>query len=128
MTDVATTILLAMVAFQVKHFVCDFILQTTYQYKHKGIYGHAGGLIHAGLHLLGSIPALLILTANPLPIMLLLAAEFLIHYHIDWSKVWLDKRFNLSVDSHAYWIVFGLDQFVHQLTYIGMIFVVLKYF
>lgn len=128
MTGLAATVLLAMLAFETKHFVCDFVLQTPYQFMNKGIYGHAGGLIHAGLHMLGSIPALLILTTNPLPVVLLLAAEFAIHYHTDWSKMRVDERFKLTGGMHVYWIVFGIDQFVHQLTYIGMIFAVLKYF
>ena len=29
---------------QVKHFLCDFVLQTEYQVRTKGIYGHVGRL------------------------------------------------------------------------------------
>ena len=34
----------------VKHFVCDFVVQTPYQIMNKGRYGHPGGLLHAGIH------------------------------------------------------------------------------
>ncbi len=128
MSTAVGIVLWAMVAFELKHFVCDFVLQTSYQYRNKGIYGHAGGLIHAGLHLLGSIPALLILTSHPVPIMLMLAAEFVIHYHADWAKQQIDERLKLTIDMLPYWIIFGLDQLVHQLTYVGMIYVVLTFF
>ena len=33
-----------------KHFICDFVLQTPYQIRNKSIYGHPGGLLHAGIH------------------------------------------------------------------------------
>ena len=70
----------------------------------------------------------LALTRNPQAIGILLAAEFVIHYHMDWLKVRTDMRFGLTDQMHVYWIVFGIDQVVHQLTYIGMIYAVLKYF
>lgn len=128
MNAAVLTVLGAMLAFQIKHFICDFVLQTAYQYKNKGFYGHFGGIIHAGLHILGSLPALLILTHDAALIAGLLAAEFVIHYHMDWLKVRTDMRLGLNDQMHAYWILFGVDQFVHQLTYLAMIFVVLKYF
>lgn len=123
MTPIVTTILWAMFAFQIKHFICDFVLQTQFQILNKGVYGHPGGFIHAGLHIVGSLPALLILGAPPATIGILLFAEFLIHYHVDWTKARLDRG-KVEQDL-SYWIVFGVDQLVHQLTYVGMIFVVM---
>ena len=38
----------SLVLFEVKHFLCDFVLQTAYLYRNKGIYGHRAGFIHAG--------------------------------------------------------------------------------
>lgn len=121
-------VLEAMLAFQIKHFICDFVLQTSYQYKNKGFYGHLGGIIHAGLHVIGSIPALWLLTHNLETIGILLLVEFLIHYHMDWLKVRTDRIYALSDRQQAYWVLFGFDQFVHQLTYLGMIYAVLFYF
>jgi len=43
-------ILTVLLILQIKHFFCDFVLQTPYQFLNKGIYGHPGGFIHAGLH------------------------------------------------------------------------------
>ena len=120
-------VLLAMLIFQIKHFLCDFVLQTTNQVLNKGRYLHMGGITHAGLHMLGSLPALLVLThAAPL-IAALLLTEFLIHYHIDWAKVQVDRALRLNDTNSLYWTVFGSDQLIHQLTYMGMIFVTLRF-
>jgi hypothetical protein len=113
---------LAMLIFQIKHFVCDFVLQTTSQIRAKGNYLEAGGLVHAGLHMVGSLPALLVLSRNPAMIGLLLVAEFLIHYHTDWGKAQIDRRLRLNDTNSLYWAIFGTDQLIHQLTYVGMIY------
>ena len=49
-----------------------------------------------------------------------LGAEFVIHYHSDWAKAQLDCTFQLDNRSTRYWIIFGADQLIHQLTYLGM--------
>ena len=77
-TPIVAPILWAMFAFQIKHFVCDFVLQTQFQIRNKGTYGHFAGFAHAGTHVLGSVPALLILGATPATMAILLLAEFVI--------------------------------------------------
>jgi hypothetical protein len=116
-----TTVLWAMLAFELKHFLCDFALQSKFQVRTKKIYGHYGGLIHAGLHAVGSLPALLILGASPTLLVLIPVLEFALHYHIDWIKAWVDGKTGWTMQDDAYWALFGFDQFVHQLTYIGVI-------
>jgi hypothetical protein len=124
-------ILLSMLVFQVKHFLADFVLQTYDLVRNKGKYLHPAGLIHAGIHVVGSVPALLILTQSPIghgpaadaiPIAILLVGEFLVHYHTDWTKAQVDARLRLNDTSGLYWAIFGTDQLVHQLTYLGMIY------
>lgn len=124
----AYLILLSMFLFQIKHFVCDFLLQTYDQIRFKGKYLHPAGLLHAGLHMLGSIPALLVLTWSPVTIAVLVVAEFLVHYHTDWAKAQLDSNLRLNDQNSLYWAIFGGDQLVHQLTYIGMIYAALYLF
>jgi hypothetical protein len=118
-------VLAALTAFQLKHFACDFALQTERQIKAKGIYGQLAGMEHSGLHAVASLPALLLLTRSPAAIVLVMACEFLIHYHVDWSKARIDKSQGFSDTSTAYWIVFGLDQLIHQMTYLTIVFVFL---
>jgi hypothetical protein len=117
------TALWALLAFQLKHYLCDFMLQSGYQVRTKGIYGHPGGFIHSGLHVLASIPALMILGADARAIAIVIAAEFAIHYHTDWTKSAIDQRTQWGFDDQRHWMVFGLDQLIHQLTYLGIVWV-----
>jgi Protein of unknown function (DUF3307) len=120
-------VLLAMLIFQIKHFLCDFVLQTSQQVRYKGVYFHPAGLLHAGLHAVGSLPALLILSHSPELIGGLMLFEFVLHYHVDWVKARLDTTMRLNDQSSVYWMIFGIDQLVHQLTYVGMIYLVLHF-
>lgn len=120
------TMLWAMLAFQLKHFVCDFVLQTLSQSRNKGIYGHIAGITHAGTHALFSIPALLILRVDLRALVVLVIAEFAIHYHTDWAKAHTDRKRAAVGQDHVYWMLFGLDQLIHQLTYIAMIYVAMS--
>jgi Protein of unknown function (DUF3307) len=121
------TVLLALVVFQIKHFLCDFVLQNSYQIRNKGIYLHRGGLIHAGLHSLGSLPALLIITQLPWLVAALLFGEFVIHYHTDWAKARIDNALRLNDTNTLYWTIFGSDQLIHQMTYLGMTYGALRF-
>jgi hypothetical protein len=122
----AFQVLLVLLAFQVKHLVCDFVLQTGSQVYNKGFYGRAGGIVHAGLHALFSVPVLLMLTWSPATIAILIACEFVVHYHADWLKARAERLFNWTQQDPIYWFAFGADQFVHQVTYIVMVAAVLQ--
>lgn len=111
-------ILKVFTAFQIKHFICDFPLQGPFQYKNKGTYGHPGGLLHSIIHALGTLPICLLFNF-PLYLVLL---DAVIHYHIDWAKMNINKHYNLLPNNSEYfWWLLGLDQFLHQLTYILII-------
>jgi hypothetical protein len=121
MGHAAALILSSLALLQVKHFLCDFVLQSAYIYRNKGIYGHRAGFIHAGLHAVGSLPAIALLTSSASLIAAIMAVEFLIHYHVDWLKLHIDKRYRLTINQRIYWVVFGADQLLHQATYVVMI-------
>ena len=89
-------VLWALLALEIKHFLCDFVFQTEYQVRTKGIYGHVGGFIHSGYHTIGTIPALLIMQAPLRAIVIIMIGEFLIHYHTDWTKSNVDSLFRLG--------------------------------
>jgi len=114
-------VLWALLALQVKHFLCDFVLQTQYQVRTKGIYGHVGGFIHSGLHMVASLPALFIMQAPVRAIAIIMIGEFLIHYHTDWTKSNIDSYFDWGQADARYWMLFGADQLVHQLTYLAIV-------
>ena len=109
MSDLTSAILLGFVVLSVKHTIGDFFLQTSYQYLNKGIYGHRGGLIHSGLHALLTIPVFLVLPpSSALLAIAILAGEFVVHYHLDWSKEQLIKRYGLTQEDPWFWHLFGL--------------------
>jgi len=72
-------------ALMLKHLICDFPLQTPYQFMNKGIYGHPGGLLHVCIHAVGTLLALSFFTSVWMALGLALLDAF-IHYHIDWAK------------------------------------------
>lgn len=109
-------------AFIVKHFICDYPLQATpWMYRSKGTYGHAGGIAHAAIHVLGSFLVLVWLTDTTL-VVTLSALDGIVHYHIDWAKMNIGKRFNLlPTNSEWFWILLGLDQLLHYATYFAIV-------
>ncbi|MGB8363311.1 MAG: DUF3307 domain-containing protein [Rhizomicrobium sp.] len=120
-------ILAALLLFQIKHFVCDFLLQPYRMVIKKGIYLHPMGLLHAGLHALGSLPALLLLSRAPQAIAIVILGEFVIHYHTDWTKAQLDKHLKLDNHSSLHWAIFGADQMIHQMTYLVMVYAISRF-
>jgi hypothetical protein len=106
-----------LIAFTIKHFVCDFLLQRRYHYANKGVYGHPGGIMHAGIHGIGTI---MICWYFGLPLWLA-GADAIIHYHIDWAKVNIGKRYGLTPQQDAFWYLLGFDQTLHYLTYVWII-------
>ena len=122
MSELAILILVAVAVLIVKHTAADFFLQTAYQYCNKGNYGHPGGLLHAGIHI--ALTPLVYLVLAPASLLLALGialGEFLIHYHVDWAKEQLGRRFGLTPQSKGYWYALGTDQLLHGLTYIGIV-------
>jgi Protein of unknown function (DUF3307) len=115
----------ALLALQLKHFLCDFVFQTEFQVRTKGIYGHFGGFIHSGLHAVLTIPALLILGASIPSIGIVMIVEFAVHYHAEWMKSKLDQIYQWGFSDQRYWILFGTDQLIHQLTYLAIVYALL---
>lgn len=115
-------VLLALAAVAVlmfKHAVADFYLQTAYQYLNKGKYGHPGGLIHAGIHTaLTPLVYLVLLPGSLLVAGAIAVGEFLLHYHIDWLKEQVTHRNGLTPQHRGFWYALGTDQFLHGLTYL----------
>jgi hypothetical protein len=126
MTNAVLLALAGLTLLEVKHFICDFVLQTARHVQFKGVYGHPAGLEHSAIHVAGTLPCLWIIGASWPAIGAILIAEFLIHYHEDWLKEQMVRRNQWGFTDHAFWIALGADQLVHQLTYIAMIFVLFR--
>ncbi|MEX0285740.1 MAG: DUF3307 domain-containing protein [Paracoccaceae bacterium] len=118
-----STLLVLILLLQVKHLFADFYLQTPKMLSGRGIYMHWGRAQHAGVHAIGSVIVLLMTGTPMLALIVLVVAEWIAHFHIDyWKGSYSDKK-KLAPDQAAFWRAFGFDQFLHQLTYVAMIWV-----
>jgi hypothetical protein len=95
-----------------KHFICDFVLQSSEMAVSKGIYGSKQGLRHSFHHMAGTFFVSIMFVSPKLSLMLAVT-DFMIHYHIDWFKMKFGPQ---SYKDKHYWVWFGADQFLHQLT------------
>lgn len=118
MTEPIQLVLAALLILQFKHFVADFVLQTPYQFLNKGKYGHPGGIIHAGIHALGSMLAFLVITPSLRLGVAIVVGEFIAHYHIDWMKERTTRIRQWVFPQAEFWWTFGADQALHQATYV----------
>jgi hypothetical protein len=122
-----TTLLIIFLALQIKHFVVDFPLQTKYQWSNKGAYGHPGGVLHAALHAVGTYLCVVFFTKPEIALGLALI-DCIVHYHIDWAKMNINKWKGWAPTTHPqFWVLLGLDQLLHQLTYIAIVFVLVTH-
>ena len=118
-----TLLLVALLLF--KHFVCDFLTQSHYQVANKISYGHPGGIIHALIHGLGSFVVFVFFYSIDIAGLCALI-DIIVHYHIDWLKAVITRKFKLKIEGDTrrkFWALFGLDQFMHQMTYLALILV-----
>lgn len=113
--------ILLLTALITKHFIADFILQYPYQFMNKGIYGHPGGMVHALITGIGSLLACVFIIPVTWFVLAVIGIEMLIHYHIDWAKVQVNNHYKLHPGTSQFWNLLGLDQWLHYLTYIGMV-------
>lgn len=116
------TAFLPLLCLFIKHFICDFPLQMfPWMYRNKGHYLHLGGITHAAIHGISTGFVLAFFIGYDAWIYALL--DFVVHYHIDWSKMNLNKSFNLQPDnSEWFWVNLGADQLLHHLTYFGIVY------
>jgi hypothetical protein len=119
-TDPVFSICAILVILQIKHFVCDYTLQNSYQLLNKGTYMHPGGVLHAGLHALFTMAAFLVVLPTLTLGLGIVVGEFLVHYHIDWTKEQVIRYAGWTPAQTQFWWAIGFDQLLHQLTYIAI--------
>ena len=116
-----STVFVLLALFGIKHFVADYLMQFPYMLNEKGIYGATGGVHHALVHASWTFLILVFFCNNADVIIALAFADFVLHYHIDWLKQQLNR--GLTPADRMFWVWMGLDQDLHYLTYIGIIYV-----
>ncbi len=121
MSDVTSTILILFCLLQMKHMLGDYFLQTPRMLTGRATYLHLGRAQHAAVHALGSAIAFALIGAPWGLILALCVAEWIVHFHIDWAKARHSAQSGLGPTDAGYWRAAGLDQALHQFTYIAMV-------
>jgi hypothetical protein len=119
-TPELVSVAVLLVLLQIKHVIADYVLQGRYILDNRHKWGHPGGLLHVAIHAVGSLFALVAVGTTATLTLLMLLAEAVVHYHIDWAKDGLNRRLGATPDRRAFWVLAGTDQGLHQLTYVGM--------
>jgi hypothetical protein len=117
-------ILMLLFLLQTKHLIVDWLWQPEFEWKNKGTYGHWGGIRHALKNAIGTTLCFFLFVSIPL-CLLVFAIDFLSHYHMDWIKMNINriKGYTAATPQFFEWI--GKDQWVHQVTYLGLVLLVL---
>lgn len=110
----------------IKHALADFFLQRSFMFYDKHIYGAQGGIVHALIHATLSWLVLFLIISDLGTVTLLALADGVIHYHIDYLKSSWNFRTGAKHTENRFWYAFGLDQLAHHLTYIGMVWYIVK--
>jgi hypothetical protein len=108
----------------VKHWYIDFVNQSMEEVVGKGIYGNAHGIMHSIKHGIGTA-IVMSLFLNDFPFAVMLGfIDFVLHYHIDWLKININKKYNYTTENPKFWAWLGADQLAHSLTYLWLVWMV----
>ena len=114
-------LLILFALFAIKHWVCDFILQTPQMIAEKGTYGKLYGIQHAVIHGIGTLAIGLLLSRHIEAVVFVTVLDTLMHYHIDFIKENFVRYKNITKEDSSWWVILGADQLLHTLTYVLII-------
>jgi hypothetical protein len=114
-----------LIGLEVKHYIADYFLQPGWMLGGKGDFRKPGGYAHAGIHAVFSFIVLLVCGTPLWLAAVLLVAEFVVHYALDYAKIHYSMGVHVDKDPRRFWALHGIDQLTHQLTYAAMIYTVL---
>jgi hypothetical protein len=117
----AATALVLVLLLQIKHFACDGPLQTKEMVHAKGIYGKPLGILHSAIHGAGTFVVFAATGFSWTTVLLFAAVDFIIHYHIDFTKENIVRYFGWSMAVPYFWWMIALDQLLHHVTYIALV-------
>lgn len=120
-----------LLAFQLKHFLCDFPFQGKYMLgKFQGGTAWILPLLaHAGVHALGTLCVVwAFLPHQPLLALKMAACDLAIHSFVDRLKAAPNLGGRFPISTPTYWHILGLDQMAHHITHYAIILNVLGTF
>ncbi|WP_421854507.1 DUF3307 domain-containing protein [Oricola sp.] len=108
------------IALLIKHYFADFVFQPAWMLSSKGSLTAPGGYAHAAFHAAGSGALVLIAGVPAGAVLTIMAAEFVVHFLIDFAKDRITEKSSAEGKPSLYWQLHGFDQLLHQLTYVGI--------
>ena len=115
------------ILFRIKHFACDFLLQTDWMALTKGqpgIEGYKALFSHAGVHAVGTM-AVTVLFAPKLCWLGLV--DFVVHSVIDRIKGHYTYKQGWAPKDTIFWWTLGADQEAHNFTHLAYIIIIYMY-
>lgn len=119
------TLLFLYMAFRLKQFVCDFLLQTDWMALTKGKPGWEGYkalFSHAGIHSVGTTLIFLVFMPS---LWWLGPVDFFVHALVDRLKGIYTLQKGWGYNDRWFWWSFGLDQEAHNFTHLVYIVIAL---
>ena len=120
-TTMFNSIYLLLVLLFIKHWYIDFVNQSNEEVAGKGIYGNAHGLMHSIKHGVATTLIFLVYFQSFEFSVIIGLIDFVLHYHIDWAKMNINRRYGYTIEMPQFWAWLGLDQLAHQLCYVLLI-------
>jgi hypothetical protein len=103
----------------IKHYIADWIMQTTRIALEKGT--NASLLLLHSLHHIIGTAMVLIWFVEPFPLLLICISEFILHSVIDYVKSCPTMLGQYKYPTQQYFIWMGFDQLLHQLSYLAIV-------
>ncbi len=114
---------LAMItALLIKHVIADYFMQFSWMIRDKGNYGAWRGLAHSEFHGFLTWLVLWYLGVPFIWAVVMGVLDTVIHYHVDYVKSNFWKSRKLGPSDQLYWVTHGVDQLLHFMTYILVVF------
>lgn len=106
----------------IKHWYVDFVNQSMEEVQWKGTYLDWRGVKHSVKHGIGTFLIFFLVTdMTAIDAVMFGTLDFILHYHIDWTKININKENNYTVENPKFWQWLGADQLAHSLTYLFIV-------
>jgi len=118
------TLLALYIAFRLKQFVCDFLLQTDWMALTKGkpgLEGYKALFMHTAVHAVGTFLIMLVLAPS---FWWLGLVDFIVHSLVDRLKGIYTLQKGWKYNDRWFWWSFGLDQEAHNFTHLAYILII----
>ena len=120
------SIFILLAALFVKHWYIDFVIQTPQEVAEKGTYFKWHGIKHSLKHAIATGLVFWIFADSVIIDCVFLGVlDFLFHYHIDWAKMNINRKFNYTIEKPEFWYWLGADQLAHCFTYLFLVWFIL---